>query len=56
MFFKNQKGQATLTEIIIILGVVVGIAGAVFFSLSGSISQVDAGYKTKTESFFMQGE
>lgn len=53
---RNQKGQASLTEIIIIMSIIIGIAALVVASLEKIVVKTDSTYQSEVKDFFMQGD
>jgi len=54
--FKNQSGQVTITEIIILIAVVITIAVAAVTVTGDITKQVDGKYQAEVKNYFIQGE
>jgi len=55
-FLKNQLGQITITELIIIIAIVVTIALTVVGVTGDTTKQIDSHYQAELKKYFVQGE
>jgi len=55
-FLKNQSGQITITELIIIIAIVVTIALTAVTVTGDTTKQIDSSYQMELKNFFVQGE
>jgi len=55
-FFRDQRGQLAMTELVILLAIIVSIAWAAISYTGDTTLQIDSMFQTELKGFFIQGD